>query len=72
MDNPVDVFQDIPDNLNFNKNKRKCLTISEYNSMTNFIDSLINNDNDNDFILNKFNYLSMKVVNEYPQYVILF
>lgn len=69
MDNSTDVIQNIPhSNLSYYKNKRKCLTISEYNSMNNFIDSLIFDDN-NDFILNKFDCLSVKVINEYPQYV---
>lgn len=47
------------------ESKRKCLTISEYQAMINWIDSMINDDTD--FILNKFGWLAEKTLNEYSQ-----
>lgn len=49
----------------FIEKKKKCLTNSEYNAMAMQIDSLIN-DND-EFILNKFDLLNCQVLSEYPQ-----
>lgn len=45
--------------------KKKCLTISEYNEITNWIDSLIYNKTD--FILNKYERLKQKAISQYSQ-----
>ncbi|XP_025196108.1 uncharacterized protein LOC112595197 [Melanaphis sacchari] len=55
---------DVTVDLDPNEPKRKCLTISEYNAMVDWIDSLIKNNRD--FILNRYGLLSSNVLNRYP------
>lgn len=63
MDTDICDDQNVSLNLNITERKKKCLTISEFNAMANYVDSLINND---DFVLNKFNFLTLKVLDKYP------
>jgi len=66
MDISVDTDQNVSVDSNRNKKKKKCLTISEYNAIVDWIDSMINDDN-NDFILNKFGWLAQKAIEKYSQ-----
>lgn len=50
---------------NFDGKKKKCLTISEYNKIVIWIDSVINDKTD--FVLNKYEQLKQKTISEYSQ-----
>lgn len=65
MESNIDNIQYLTPELSVNESKRKCLTISEYHELINWIDSVINDNTD--FILNKFGLLAEKTLNEYPQ-----
>lgn len=65
MESNIDDIQNILPESSPNESKRKCLTISEYHKMINWIDLLINDTTD--FVLNKFEWLAEKTLNEYSQ-----
>lgn len=65
MESYINDIQSLTPDPSLNEPKKKCLTISEYNAMINWIDSCIS-DND-DFILNKFELLTKKTLNAYSQ-----
>jgi len=65
MESIIDDDQDIPVDSNCNEKKKKCLTISEYNAIVEWIDSLINDNTD--FVVNKFGWLAQKALREYSQ-----
>lgn len=65
MDTVVDAVQNLMLCSDFDETKKKCLTASEYDALTNRIDSLINDKND--FVLNKYGWLARKTLDEYPQ-----
>lgn len=65
MEFNIDDLQNLTLESSLNESKIKCLTISEYQTMINWIDLLINDNTD--FILNKFGWLAEKTFDEYSQ-----
>jgi len=66
MEVAIDTVQNLTLNSNIYETKRKCITISEYKAMVEFIDSLIHVKNKSDFILNKYGSLVKITLSKYP------
>lgn len=65
METTINAIQNISLSSDFSETKKKCLTNAEYIEITNWIDSLINDNTD--FVLNKYGWLTERTLSEYSQ-----